>query len=268
MLAAMETNIPTARVASTNTKAEARIPTLASEPLDAIRQEAGLHPDSGETLHSEPAFTSFPPSLDGDAPQAGMVAPFRVRLAKEGHEPGRDVPAWAVDDGRPLVFLTFGTLAAGFEHTHVLFRAAIEAAGGLQVRAVFSTGAAMEATRLGAIPGNVTVTPWVDQVDVYPHASLLVCHGGAGTVLAGVTYGLPMVITPISADQPDNARMMENAGAAIVVAEPDAESLRAAMSRGLSDKKMRAAAGQIADEMASMPSIDEAVRELEGIGLN
>ena len=108
----------------------------------------------------------------------------------------------------------------------------------------------------------------MDQVDVYPHASLLVCHGGAGTVLAGVTYGLPMVITPISADQPDNARMMENAGAAIVVAEPDAESLRAAMSRGLSDKKMRAAAGQIADEMASMPSIDEAVRELEGIGLN
>jgi hypothetical protein len=87
MLAAMETNIPTARVASTNTKAEARIPTLASEPLDAIRQEAGLHPNSGEMLNSEPAFTSFPPSLDGDALRAGMVAPFRVRLAKSATSP-------------------------------------------------------------------------------------------------------------------------------------------------------------------------------------
>ena len=47
MLAAIEAKIPTARVASTNAKAEARIPILATEPLDAISQEAGLHTDSG-----------------------------------------------------------------------------------------------------------------------------------------------------------------------------------------------------------------------------
>ena len=88
---------------------------------------------------------------------------------------------------------------------------------------------------------------------------------GAGTVLAGVTYGLPMVITPIAADQPDNARLMENAGAAIVLAAPDTEPLRTAISQALSDTKMRTAASQMANEMAAMPSVEDAVRELEGM---
>ena len=122
----------------------------------------------------------------------------------------------------------------------------------------------MEAARLGAIPDNVTVTPWVDQVDVYPHASLLVCHGGAGTVLAGVTYGLPMVITPIAADQPDNARLMENAGAAIVLVAPDTEHY-GRQSRRVERHENAHCSEPDGERNGRHASVEEAVRELEGL---
>ncbi len=56
---------------------------------------------------------------------------------------------------------------------------------------------------------------------------------------------------------------MENAGAAIVLAAPDTEPLRAAISQAFNDTKMRTEATQMANEMAAMPSVEDAVRELE-----
>lgn len=262
-VAATEAGIRTARVASTNPQNEAQVVTLAAAPLDVIRREAGLDPDNGAALRAEPAFTSFPPSLDGNTLAAGMGAPFRVRTARESLDPEAIVPAWAVEDGRPLVFITFGTLAAGAERNHGLFRAALDAVGALPVRALFSTGTAMDLAGLGAVPENVTVTSWVSQGDVFPRAAVIVCHGGAGTVLAGLTHGLPMVITPITADQPDNARRVEEAGAGTMLLQPDATSLRAAIGRALVEPEMRAAAARIAREMSVMPSMDDAVCELE-----
>ncbi|MCX7304303.1 MAG: glycosyltransferase [Hyphomicrobiales bacterium] len=267
-LAAAETGIPTARVASSNMRAEAKVLYSASIPLDAIRQKAGIEPDSGASLRAEPSFTSFPPSMDGDVSFAGLRTPFRVRAIREMISGSGDiVPSWAIDDGRPLVFITFGTLAAGSERNHRLFRIALEAVGALPVRALFSTGAAMDLAGLGDVPENVTVTSWVNQREVFPRASVLICHGGAGTVLAGLAHGIPMVVTPISADQPSNARLVEEAGAGSTLIQPAATSLRAAIERALYDPEMRSAAARVAHEMSVMPSIDDAVREIERLNI-
>lgn len=262
-LAAAEAGIPTARVASSNMQAEARVVALANVPLDTIRQQTGAEPDGGASLRDEPCFTSFPPSMDGDMPFAGLRTPFRVRTTRESLAPEAIVPTWAVEDGRPLVFITFGTLAAGSERNHRLFRIALEAVDGMPVRALFSTGAVMDLAVLGDVPENVTVTSWVNQRDVFPRAAVLVCHGGAGTVLAGLAHGIPMVVTPISADQPSNARLVTEAGAGSTLVQPDVASLRAAIEQALVDPEMRAAAAHIAHEMSAMPSIDDAVCEIE-----
>ena len=82
-------------------------------------------------------------------------------------------------------------------------------------------------------------------------------------MLAGLAHAIPMVVTPLSADQPSNARIVEAAGAGITLLQPDATSLREAIERALVDPAMRAAAARIAGEMAGMPSIDDAVREIE-----
>jgi UDP:flavonoid glycosyltransferase YjiC (YdhE family) len=263
LVAAAEAGVPTARVASSNRWAEALVVRVASEPLDAVRQDAGLLPDGGAGLRVEASFTSFPPSLDDNLPLAGVRTPFRVRTTRETLAPEAIVPAWAVEDGRPLVFITFGTLAAGSERNHRRFRTALEAVGDLPVRVLFSTGADMDADKLGHVPDNVTVTSWVNQRDVFPRAALLVCHGGAGTVLAGFAHGIPMVVTPISADQPSNGRLVEGAGAGVLLMHTDAASLRAAIERGLVEPQMRAAAARVALEMSVLPSVDDAIREIE-----
>ena len=70
------------------------------------------------------------------------------------------------------------------------------------------------------------VERWVPQPEALARASLVVCHGGSGTVLGTLAAGIPLIILPLFADQLANARMLAEAGAARVV-EP--HELRAAI---------------------------------------
>ncbi|WP_210497451.1 glycosyltransferase [Microvirga antarctica] len=115
------------------------------------------------------------------------------------------------------MFITFGTLAAGSPKNHELFRNTLDAVAALPVLALFSTGTEIDRALLGVIPENVTVESWVHQSEVFPRAAALVCHGGTGTVLAGLANGLPMVLTPLNADQPEDARRVQATGAGIAL---------------------------------------------------
>ena len=263
VIAAAEANIPIVRVAVTNAEFEARVLRGALGPVDVLRQEAGLHPDLGAALLAAPAFTSFPPSLDGDAGTDISEAPFRVRTETVHLDSHSMVPAWAQHDERPLLFITFGTLAAVSPKSQNLYRAALDAAAALSARVLLSTGVEMDHGLLGAIPENVTVVSWVPQREIFPRAAALLCHGGAGTLLAALTHGLPMVVTPLGADQPDNARLVEATGAGIALLDPDASSLRKAVEQALHDANMRAASVKIAREIATLPSMTEAIQHLE-----
>ena len=71
-----------------------------------------------------------------------------------------------------------------------------------------------------------------------------------------------MVVVPLFADQPYNARAVEEAGAGVAVLRPDAASVRTAIQRVLNDSSLRAGAGRIADEMSAMASMDDAAEAL------
>ena len=234
----------------------------AAGPVDLLREAAGLSPDQGAALRAAPGFTAFPPALDDDAGTA-VSAPFRVRTERQSVDQEKTVPAWAHDDGRPLLFITLGTLAAVSAKSPALYRAVLDAVAGLPIRALLSTGVEMDRTELGVIPESVTVVPWVTQSEIYPRAAALLCHGGAGTVLAALAHGLPMVVTPLGADQPDTARLLEACGVGTTLVEPDPSSLRAAIVRALNDAEMRAAASRIASEISAMPGVDAAVQAFE-----
>ena len=87
----------------------------------------------------------------------------------------------------------------------------------------------------------------------------MVCHGGSGTVIAGLAYGVPMVITPLFADQPDNANCLEAAGLCLSVPDADVASLRNAVVHALADDGMRERAQMAAKAIAKMATVDEAV---------
>jgi UDP:flavonoid glycosyltransferase YjiC (YdhE family) len=99
-------------------------------------------------------------------------------------------------------------------------------------------------------------------------SDVVVCHAGFGTVMDALTAGVPMVLTPMTADQPDNAERCEAMGVAEVLSyqDVDAVELRSAIDRVLSDDRYRLAAQRAGAEIEAMPGPPEAVVLLETLG--
>ena len=105
------------------------------------------------------------------------------------------------------------------------------------------------------------VERWVPQADVVPHAAAMVCHGGFGTVRGAVSAGLPLVVVPLFADQPYNARRVASLGAGIALDGGPAAvaGVGKAVERILADPSYAAAAGDVAAEARALPPVDAAV---------
>jgi MGT family glycosyltransferase len=133
---------------------------------------------------------------------------------------------------------------------------------------LFTVGSEFAPDTLGEMPANVRVERFVPQDDVLPHAAAALCHGGSGSVLGALAAGVPMVVTPMFADQPDNAaRIAANgAGLALDGRALSVEGVRAALMRVLEEGSFRAAARRLAADIAALPPMDEAAREIERIG--
>jgi UDP:flavonoid glycosyltransferase YjiC (YdhE family) len=264
LAAAEAAGVPHARVAVHSVSFEEMLPPLAREGVDALRALSGLAPDGGASLRAEAVFSSFPESLDVVPATSPLRVPFRARERDASAKAAS--ASWApAADSRPMVYVTFGTIAGGVPEFRAIYRTSLDAIAELPVRALLTTGRSFDPSALGTIPTNVQVEQWVPQAEVLPHAAVLVCHGGSGTLLGGLAAGLPLVVISFGADQPHNAKLVAAAGAGIDLESPDAATLRAAIERALQDRALRASAQRLAREMAAMPTIAEGVdRMLEG----
>ena len=229
---------------------------LAAPALDGQRAAAGLPPDPGaERLRRAPYLTWFPASLENpDVP----AQPRTTRLRDPGWDATPEaLPDWWPDrDGdAPLVYVTFGSVAGSFARAAPIFGVAMEALAALPIRALLTVGRSVDLDALPAAPPNVRVERWVPQQDVLAHVAAVVCHGGSGSTLGALAAGRPLVIVPLFADQPYNARRVAAAGAGLAV-EPDPGAIRAALERVLDDERYRVAAERIRDEMRSLPAVD------------
>ena len=94
--------------------------------------------------------------------------------------------------------------------------------------------------------------------------SAVVAHGGAGTVLASLSRGLPLVLLPQGADQFLHARQVASAHAGIVLLPNEATpaATGSALQQVLTDRSIRTAAQDIAEEIAAMDSPDDVIEKL------
>jgi UDP:flavonoid glycosyltransferase YjiC (YdhE family) len=260
LVAAEVAGVPHVRVAVHQWPMEQQVCALAAAPIDVLREVAGLAADDGASLRAEPIFTAFPESFEGPMPN-GSWRVYRVGPAAAA--PATAGAGFQPDsDGLPLVYVTFGTIASTLPEGKALYNTAIEAIAQLPVRALLTTGRGFVIAALGVLPANVRVEAWVPQAEVLPHAAVLVCHGGAGTVLGGLAAGVPQVVVPVGADQPFNAQSVVALGAGLALPKPDTEALRSAIQRLLDEPEFRRAARAVATDMAALPSVDTAVNAL------
>jgi UDP:flavonoid glycosyltransferase YjiC (YdhE family) len=226
--------------------------------IDELRAELGLANDpDGERFLSAPYFTLVPEALEDPATPRSRAA-WRFRDLDAPHA-GAHTDRFAGDE-RPLVYLTFGSVAPTMEFFPEIYRGAIAAFAALPVRVLVTVGRDRDPAELGPLPANVQVERWVPQREVMPHAAAMVCHGGSGTVTMGLAAGVPMAVVPLFADQPFNAERVAAIGAGIAVeGGPQAvATLGDAVSKLLVDPAYRANAERVAEEMRSLPSVDAA----------
>ena len=257
--------IPHARVAIGLAISEERMLRLSIESVDRLRVAEGIAADGGAALRGAPSFTAMPLSLE-DPEEMGPPSTTRVRAPRDASV-RKPLPAWWGDDTRPLVYVTFGTIAGGSPTARGAYKLALEAMAELPVRVLLTTGHNFDASLLGVVPPNAHIEAWVPQLDVFPHAALTVCHAGSGTVLGALEAGVPMVAIPLFADQPPNARRVAAVGAGLMVEgrTATAEAVRDAVAALLADEAPRRVAQRIAAELAALPTTDVAVEAFEAM---
>jgi UDP:flavonoid glycosyltransferase YjiC (YdhE family) len=223
-----------------------RMPTRAIEAALAevapMWHAAGLEPDAHAGLFRDAYVDICPPSLEPEPPPRGVtVLPMRAAHAQEATR----------DGARPLVYVTIGTVI----HNIGLLRTLVAALAPVDADVLVTTGAQNDRSEIGPVPPNTTVEPYVPQAQVLPRASLVVTHGGSGSMLGALAHGLPLLAVPHLADQFDNAAAAERAGVARVLLphEIAESSVREAAETLLADDAYRVAAVGVAEEIAAMP---------------
>lgn len=158
---------------------------------------------------------------------------------------------FADDDQRPLVVVGFSTT---FQDHALILQKVIDALSELPVRVVVTLGGSIRPDEVSAAANTAIVESAPHHV-VMRDASLVVTHGGHGTLMKALVHNCPLLVMPHGRDQPDNAIRVTHRGAGLSLPlAADVETLRAALKRLLEEPTFAANAtrlgGAIREEMA------------------
>ena len=151
-------------------------------------------------------------------------------------------PEWITGLRRdqPVVHVTEGTVHVD---APVVLNAAARGLANLNMQVVMATGSHRRPEDLGLqhLAPNVRVESWIPYDYLLPRTDLVVTTAGAGTVLAALAMGIPLVVIPTEWDKPEVARRVADAGAALFLkpSQCTPQRLRAAVETVLGDVSFR-----------------------------
>jgi UDP:flavonoid glycosyltransferase YjiC (YdhE family) len=237
---------------------------MVAEPLDRHREEFGLPPDP-ETLmpfrYLHLCFT--PPAWDGkDAPR-----PPNTRFLRHTStvSPGERLPDWAKRlADRPTVLASLGTV---FNKTPGVLEAIVTALGEEPVNLIVAIGRDQDRSRFGPRRDHVRLEAYVPQPLMLERCDAFVTHGGFNSVKEALGAAVPMVVVPITADQPYSAERCAELGVARTIGADDRtpEAIRDAVRQVLADPSYRDNVLAFQSEMKALPGPDHVVDLFEAL---
>jgi UDP:flavonoid glycosyltransferase YjiC (YdhE family) len=204
-----------------------------------------------------------PPSLQVPEPLTGVAQSIRT---VETQPPATHLPWLDALRGLPLIYVTLGTV---YNRNLDVFRALLAGLRDEALNIVITVGKQNDRATFGRQPSNVHVHQYIPQEQLLPHCAAVVTHGGAGSTLGALAFGLPLLVVPQGADHFHNAERVVAAGAGVQLV-PDrltADAVREAVRILLHDDTFRRAAQRIRNEFDAMPDPRQAVETLEQLAV-
>lgn len=234
-----------------------------AEPLNQRRSEVGLPLDRDSAMPFRYLFLSpFPTGyLNQEVTLPATTHQLRpVPFDRSGTE---SLPNWLEHlPDRPTVYISLGTVSNNHPE---IFHAFLDGLRDEPLNLIVTVGRDQDPGQFGSQPEHIHIEHYIPQTLLFQHCSLVVTHGGSGTVMAALTYGLPLVIVPIEADQPENAERCAALRLAGIVqpAELTPERAREVVLTVLDDPEYRIKAERMRAEIAALPGPEHGARLLE-----
>jgi MGT family glycosyltransferase len=235
--------------------------------LDGMRRQAGFESLPGLDDLWRPRDRIVSTSLpEFDAPRApGWDSVRHVGPVLEDEKFAiPTILPWADDDPTPLVLVSFST---GFEQRNVdKLQRALDALAYLPVHVVATTGGIVAPNELAA-PANAVVLNYAAHDPIMRRAALIMTHGGHGTAMRALRYGVPMVVIPgLAGDQPFVAAAVEEWGAGRALpGDADVAAMRQAAQDVLANPAYRRAAQGRSASLRDVDGAASAAREVEAL---
>jgi UDP:flavonoid glycosyltransferase YjiC (YdhE family) len=231
-------------------------------PVNAARSQLGLAPLEhweDQLLGAHAICMMTAPELDFASRGA---LPANMRYVGPAFEPYQDdwTPPWPQENTDPLVLIGFST---SYMNQRALVQRVLDAIDGLPVRALLTTGPALDAAVL-RLPANTRAEMYVAHRAVMPHTKLVITHAGWQTVNAALADGVPLVCIPGGRDQPDNAARVVAANAGVKARKGiSPRRLRRLIAQALEDTALRQGAQAMASALARSDGAVAVVDQLE-----
>ena len=161
---------------------------------------------------------------------------------------------------RPLIYISMGTV---INDRPDFYGNCIDALKDINADVIISCGNAMDQKLLGNLPDNVSVYPYVNQLDVLAKADAFITHCGMNSVSESLYMAAPMILYPQTGEQCAVARRVTEIGAGILLQDDSSEGIRIAVQEILNNTAYSKAAAEFSSDFRACPGAIGAAEFIE-----
>jgi len=179
---------------------------LVSTKLQEVPISFGGNNEAANSIADLPVLVLCPREFDSpDGPMKKNRYSVEASIDLERREL-YPFPWEKLDDSKPIIYCSFGSNPDQYDLCQKIMVEVIEAIERMpEWQLVLASGGCLDSMIYNRVNRNIIVVDWVPQLEMLKKASIMITHGGLGTIKECIFLGVPMIVLPMKWDQPTNA---------------------------------------------------------------